>query len=400
MRIAHTGWAHLTGKLALAGLLPVFLGAARAVDSDSTFLVVQKRYALARSPWPKKGGDLGNTGKSKAPSTRGRLRWAFDPKNANGTLGECAVGSDGTVYYGDLGGNLYAVSAAGSLLWRYVDPGNQFVRSPALANDGTILYPSIRGLVAVSASGRHEWTARMPSSCGSATIGSDGTIYCGSDAGKLYAMNASGSLLWSKAIGGPEWAPPAIGFHGTIYFGSDDHCVYALSPAGRILWRYRTRWKVEAPVTIGGDETVYAPSGDGTLYALDRNGHLLWKFKCESSLLRAVAIGKGQTVYVSTGDLHLYCLDSHGRVKWSFATTGYTSPVTTSDGVVYSLGANELVAIDEKGNSLWNLELRDHFASDHPWADPSIGADGCVYVVTLYGLLMAIGSPRFSMSTL
>ena len=54
----------------------------------------------------------------------------------------------------------------------------------------------------------------------SPAIGSDGTIYVGSNARKLYAINGkSGVKLWEFETGDWVWSSPAIGSDGTVYVG-------------------------------------------------------------------------------------------------------------------------------------------------------------------------------------
>ena len=55
----------------------------------------------------------------------------------------------------------------------------------------------------------------------SPAIGSDGTVYVGSDDNKLYAINGkSGVKLWEFETGGGVDSSPAIGSDGTVYVGS------------------------------------------------------------------------------------------------------------------------------------------------------------------------------------
>ena len=57
----------------------------------------------------------------------------------------------------------------------------------------------------------------------SPAIGSDGTVYVGSDDHKLYAINGkSGVKLWEFVTGGFV-SSPAIGSDGMVYVGSDDN---------------------------------------------------------------------------------------------------------------------------------------------------------------------------------
>ena len=63
----------------------------------------------------------------------------------------------------------------------------------------------------------------------SPAIGSDGTVYVGSDDKKLYAINGkSGVKLWEIETGNVVYSSPAIGSDGTVYVGSFDKKLYAI----------------------------------------------------------------------------------------------------------------------------------------------------------------------------
>jgi outer membrane protein assembly factor BamB len=62
----------------------------------------------------------------------------------------------------------------------------------------------------------------------SPAIGSDGTVYVGSEDKKLYAINPkSGVKLWEFVTGGAVGSSPAIGPDGTLYIGSGNK-LYAI----------------------------------------------------------------------------------------------------------------------------------------------------------------------------
>ena len=74
-------------------------------------------------------------------------------------------------------------------------------------------------------------------------IGSDGTVYVGSDDNKLYAINGqTGAKLWEFETGDNESnPPPAIGSDGTVYVGSNDNKLYAINgQTGAKLWEFET----------------------------------------------------------------------------------------------------------------------------------------------------------------
>jgi eukaryotic-like serine/threonine-protein kinase len=59
-----------------------------------------------------------------------------------------------------------------------------------------------------------------------------GTVYVGSNDGKVYALNATtGALQWSYATGSNVLSSPAVA-NGIVYIGSNDHKGYAFGLAG------------------------------------------------------------------------------------------------------------------------------------------------------------------------
>lgn len=105
----------------------------------------------------------------------------------------------------------------------------------------------------------------------SPAIGADGTVYVGSEDGKVYALNgATGQKLWEFQTGGTVQlqSSPAIGADGTVYVGSGDQKVYALNGVtGQKLWEFQTGSGVDSSPAIGTDGAVYVGSWDGKLYA-------------------------------------------------------------------------------------------------------------------------------------
>ena len=73
----------------------------------------------------------------------------------------------------------------------------------------------------------------MPSS---PAIGSDRTVYVGSEDKKLHAINGkTGAKLWEFETGAAVYSSPAIGSDGTLYVGSLDRELYAIKTESRGL---------------------------------------------------------------------------------------------------------------------------------------------------------------------
>ena len=98
---------------------------------------------------------------------------------------------------------------------------------------------------------------------------------------------------WQYSTSGNVIMPPVIGSDGTIYFGSDDKCFYALNSDGTLKWKFQTNGAIRTQPLLH-NEVVYFGGRDKYLYALrttagiDQSGNvynpgdLLWKFEVGS----------------------------------------------------------------------------------------------------------------------
>ncbi|OGW46250.1 MAG: hypothetical protein A2Y66_08990 [Nitrospirae bacterium RBG_13_41_22] len=175
----------------------------------------------------------------------------------------------------------------------------------------------------------------------SPAIGSDGRIYVGSDAydrafdsdgkvisiskpqtiGYLYAINPSGTLRWlydkSSGLYGDVDSSPAIGSDGTIYIGSDKNDVFAINPDGTLKWVFPTRGDVNSSPAIASDGTIYVGSEDGRLYALNTDGTLKWSYDTSDGVNSSPAVGPDGTIYVGSDDGYLYVIKGEGTLAVS-----------------------------------------------------------------------------------
>ena len=79
-------------------------------------------------------------------------------------------------------------------------------------------------------------------------VGSDGTVYVGSNDGNVYAVK-DGQKCWNFNIGGKLESSPCVGSDGTVYIGGKNN-VYALKD-GKMLWDYKTDGNVRSSPCIG-----------------------------------------------------------------------------------------------------------------------------------------------------
>ena len=202
----------------------------------------------------------------------GSLKWEYDIQTTTSIAAAPAVGRDGTVYVCTRPGarenfsKLFAIHPDGTQKWE-LDVG-VMETSPALSEVGTIYItswvpestraePGIKtGLTAITPDGRVLWSyeTRFPDwhfnpdqrgmpwgSDSSPIVGADGTVYFGTDAGLVYAVNDDGTLKWTFGAGGEFDNCPSMDAGGTLYichsggpgelYGGPLRC-YAISDRG------------------------------------------------------------------------------------------------------------------------------------------------------------------------
>ena len=157
----------------------------------------------------------------------------------------------------------------------------------------------------------------------SPAVGTDGTVYVGSDDGCLYALSADGSTKWKYKTGGDITSSPALGFEGTVYVGSGDGYLYALHGAdGSFKWKHKTEGAVSSSPAVSAEDIVYFGSDDGYLYALNGADGILkmggWKYKTGGAISSSPAVAHG-IVYFGSEDGFLYALNAtNGNHKWKY----------------------------------------------------------------------------------
>ena len=83
------------------------------------------------------------------------------------------------------------------------------------------------------------------------------------------AKVAGGVKLWEFETGSTVTSDPAIGSDGTVYVGSQDNKLYAINgKSGVKLWEFETGNDVDSSAAIGSDGTVYVGSVDKKVYAI------------------------------------------------------------------------------------------------------------------------------------
>jgi len=275
------------------------------------------------------------------------------------------------------------------MAWR-LSVGDEILSSAAIGEDGTVYIGSENGrLTALTSVGRRKWIFHAEAGIKSSpAVGSDGTIYVGSRDKNFYAVNSEGEELWRIETGGSIVSSPSIDGDGTIYFGSGDRHLYALSPEGSVIWKYKTGSSITSSPAIGSDGSIYFGSMDRYLYALTADGKLKWRLRTQIAIETNPALGADGTIYFGSADASLYAVSAAGRILWDFSTDGeiYSSPVIGTDGTIY-IGSDDyyLYAVSPEGEELWKFKAGSIFNGS-----PLVGESGVIYAGSDDNYLYAI----------
>lgn len=352
----------------------------RVTDDDgaqavSAALVLGDLYV-----WRMYGHDPQHTGRSPyrgAQSQHYHMLFDID----HNFVAPVVIGPGGTAYFGGKDKNLYAVSAAGTLLWSVATDG-MILSSPALSLDNILYATSMDGnLYAIDASGARLWTfptgAELQSS---PVIGPAGTIYICGDR-MVYALNPDGTLQWSYPTADSVVSTPALDTAGTVFVSSVDCGLYAIHSDGALKWRFSADHALYSTPSIGADGTVYFGDISGTYYAIDPDGALKWTLALSSINKTGSAIAADGTVYVISRNGWCYAVNPDGTLKWSLQTnleqpTG--SPAVGADGKIYVSGYRGVIAVSPDGSALWQTGTNS--------SAPVIGYDDTLYVAMDFGI--------------
>ena len=286
----------------------------------------------------------------------GSFRWQYNtlyPIQSSPAVDELT-----RVFVGNNQSYLYAFDGnTGSVIWtKYL--GAPVRSSPLVANNG-IIYVVVgsdnQGIYALNAdNGYYIWaTAVAGKVISSPALSHDGqTVYVGvyHYQGKIYALNANdGTIQWSfSADGAIQWSTPAVGSDGTIYIGSQSGNLYAIEDQGTsavLKWVINTGSTIESSPAIGkddlgNDKIIYIMDTLYGLKAIDAaTGTLKWSLNPPYGTSSPAIDGEG-TIYVGSYDNLLYAIKDEGtsgKVLWTLQTDDkiYASPAIGTGNTLF-----------------------------------------------------------------
>ena len=220
----------------------------------------------------------------------GRPRWKLNVGTGTGPLA-----ADSNAVYANENGNLVAL-AAGQTLWSV--PLGTLSRG-AITPDGVVVASS-GALTALSSSGSTLWTFTPAGGFSGNLAVANGTVYCGSGSGTVYALVArSGSVVLQIASGAPVTSGPVVSGSGSIYFGSD--ALYAIDSSGTALWSSNAVIPVGHGIAATSNGGVFDAASSGSASMIDGSGNIQWTARDLGSVAQVTA-GPSGAVFVASSN--------------------------------------------------------------------------------------------------
>jgi polysaccharide biosynthesis protein PslG len=295
--------------------------------------------------------------------------------------------------------------------WQFAIVGKSRT-APARAADGTIYVGSDPGrLYALTPAGGLRWVFDAPGALQSApALGDGGAIYLGDESGHLTALRPDGSVIWQRALGGAVRGTPQLDV-GTLYVATLAGEALRLDAGdGKLIWRVQLG-AAAAPVllarpAVGGPALLDAPTAAGQVLAITTAGTIRWRAQIAERIAAAPALATTPegTAQLLIGDAEGYLSSlnpASGRLRWrrklvervESPTLPATSaliaapPLVGADGTIYLGGRDGVVtALDSAGQPRWR-----YISGNDISASPATGLDGMIYVGLYDKRLLALG---------
>lgn len=213
-----------------------------------------------------------------ALTQNGSLKWSY---KADQSLWGTPVSDGERIYFGSLGGWIYALDATnGELVWK-IETEGAILGSPVLDSDRLFVSLYAGQLAAYNTrDGRMVWQEPLEAGAWSGPLLYDDTLYVGDGAGNLYSFDLSGRNLWQKPLIGSIINAPLL-VDDELVVGTDAGNVYFISLDGRNARNISIEGQIQAPLLQAGSMVFVSQTGaDSILVALEE-GSQSWSFKPE-----------------------------------------------------------------------------------------------------------------------
>ncbi|MFZ5517217.1 MAG: PQQ-binding-like beta-propeller repeat protein [Candidatus Zhuqueibacterota bacterium] len=304
----------------------------------------------------------------------GTMKWKFTPGRNIET--SPMVGQGNIIYLGT--GNLvsepyyntgcyYALNADGSIIWEFHTSAFITNYSDAIGLDGTIYFVDTQGtLYALNPGGTLKWSTRGKEGLKggeymSIAMSPDGSIlYVFGEDSTLNAIDAQNSqLIWQYPIGYDIYSSPLVDCEGNIYFFAremNQNVICSAKPDGQLRWKFKGKEAVSliavSHLHIDKDGNIYFINSY-QICSLDYDGNLRWAKTSPYDFLigpTTPILGDcGGVVYITFGEMIILGLDQQGNKLFECQiptpAMGLYNGAISDDGYLYICSEAKLTCI-------------------------------------------------------
>ena len=379
-----------------------FIGVSNPLTSYSKKPIDVQQNTISNSElqaqiWPMFKNDAQHTARTTFDTSNitGVEKWRRQDIEPEVYLFPTLIDNDDTLYVSD-GWNFYSMRANGTTRWQREPLGYELFYSLGIGPDGTIYVGSSKRLYAFNPDNTTKWILSTDQQFSSIlAFASDSTIYTGTSDGSLYALNPNGTIKWEYNIG--SWVisvslDQSENFYATARY--DNH-LYCLNPNGTLRWTFlSTQDYFDSPL-IADDGNIYITTFD-SIYAIAPNGTKKWEVPMDYGESPALA-PDGTLVYSPVASPEIYALDpKDGHIYWVYRVAeevqDKTGVVIGGDGTIYcpyvvkynSREHGYICALTPSGQLKWTAQFKGNQNSIRICGNPSINADGTIYLTAWY----------------
>jgi outer membrane protein assembly factor BamB len=310
------------------------------------------------------------------------------------------VSAAGVAYVSAENGILHAVSVrTGQPLWSFdgggTDGGEDLSTSAVILASGEILWPGPRNrLYALSATGKLLWSLAAGGQLLTPVIDPADRLLILADLSgqlsgyRLTSLTKTPTRAWSRRLARSSFGNPVVAANGTIYETAGDR-LFALSPAGQVRWSVTTPAAVEVSPAIAVKGIVVFGSNNRREYGVNPDGTVRWTEKIGNYTYSSPLTLPGRRVVFGNHSGQMTILDSDtGQVMHRDSGAGelWTSAAADAHSDLYFASrTGHIYGFGPGGHQLFDLDAGGKFDSY-----PALAPDGTLLVGGDNGTLYAI----------
>ncbi|MFO7958941.1 MAG: SUMF1/EgtB/PvdO family nonheme iron enzyme [Candidatus Brocadiia bacterium] len=243
-----------------------------------------------------------------------------------------------------------------------------------------------------------KWCFETGGKVRSSPVVADGTVYVGSDDGRIYALDAAtGRERWHFQTDGPVAGSAAVA-DGVVYIGSDDSHLYALdAETGELKWRFSRHYdpvRCGPAVAYGVVWAGFGTYSGGGLSGLDvETGEEVWRYRFRGMNRGPVGVATdGKAIYAPAADIHCFAADIRTEYPtWRRHVPPCHASMPVWEELVIHHGRGRLQALDKQtGETVWSVRRDDPPEADrNPTASPAVD-QGLLYAAWKDGTVQAL----------